>query len=664
MPSRKELANAIRALSMDAIQKAKSGHPGAPMGMADIAEVLWRGFLKHNPKDPKWVDRDRFVLSNGHGSMLIYSLLHLTGYDLSMDDIKQFRQLHSKTAGRPEYGYAPGIETTTGPLGQGITNAVGMAIAEQTLAAQFNRPGHDIVDHHTYCFLGDGCLMEGISHEACSLAGTLKLGKLIAFYDDNGISIDGEVDGWFTDDTAKRFDAYGWHVIRDIDGHDADAVEKAVKEAQAETGKPSLLICKTVIGFGSPNKAGTSGCHGSPLGDDEIAATRKNLGWNYAPFEIPADIYAAWNATEKGSEVESQWDAKFAAYQAQFPELAAEFKRRMNGELSADWKTVSENYIRELQANPAKVATRKASQNTLEAFGKVIPEFMGGSADLAPSNLTTWSGSVPLNEDKAGNYIHYGVREFGMSAIMNGIALHGGFIPYGATFLMFMEYARNAVRMAALMKIRSIFVYTHDSIGLGEDGPTHQPVEQIASLRMTPNMHTWRPCDQVEAAAAWKSAIERQDGPSCLIFSRQGLAQQERTEEQLALIAKGGYILKDCAGQPELILIATGSEMGITVAAYEQLTAQGRKVRVVSMPSTEIFDSQDADYRQSVLPREVTARVAVEAGIADFWYKYVGLDGRIVGMHSFGESAPAEELFKEFGFTVENVVANASALLN
>lgn len=664
MPSRKELANAIRALSMDAIQKAKSGHPGAPMGMADIAEVLWRGFLKHNPKDPKWVDRDRFVLSNGHGSMLIYSLLHLTGYDLSMDDIKQFRQLHSKTAGHPEYGYAPGIETTTGPLGQGITNAVGMAIAEQTLAAQFNRPGHDIVDHHTYCFLGDGCLMEGISHEACSLAGTLKLGKLIAFYDDNGISIDGEVDGWFTDDTAKRFDAYGWHVIRDIDGHDADAVEKAVKEAQAETGKPSLLICKTVIGFGSPNKAGTSGCHGSPLGDDEIAATRKNLGWNYAPFEIPADIYAAWNATEKGSEVESQWDAKFAAYQAQFPELAAEFKRRMNGELSADWKVVSENYIRELQANPAKVATRKASQNTLEAFGKVIPEFMGGSADLAPSNLTTWSGSVPLNEDKAGNYIHYGVREFGMSAIMNGIALHGGFIPYGATFLMFMEYARNAVRMAALMKIRSIFVYTHDSIGLGEDGPTHQPVEQIASLRMTPNMHTWRPCDQVEAAAAWKSAIERQDGPSCLIFSRQGLAQQERTDEQLALIAKGGYILKDCAGQPELILIATGSEIGITVAAYEQLTAQGRKVRVVSMPSTEIFDSQDADYRQSVLPREVTARVAVEAGIADFWYKYVGLDGRIVGMHSFGESAPAEELFKEFGFTVENVVANASALLN
>ncbi len=596
--------------------------------------------------------------------MLIYSLLHLTGYDLSMDDIKQFRQLHSKTAGHPEYGYAPGIETTTGPLGQGITNAVGMAIAEQTLAAQFNRPGHDIVDHHTYCFLGDGCLMEGISHEACSLAGTLKLGKLIAFYDDNGISIDGEVDGWFTDDTAKRFDAYGWHVIRDIDGHDADAVEKAVKEAQAETGKPSLLICKTVIGFGSPNKAGTSGCHGSPLGDDEIAATRKNLGWNYAPFEIPADIYAAWNATEKGSEVESQWDAKFAAYQAQFPELAAEFKRRMNGELSADWKVVSENYIRELQANPAKVATRKASQNTLEAFGKVIPEFMGGSADLAPSNLTTWSGSVPLNEDKAGNYIHYGVREFGMSAIMNGIALHGGFIPYGATFLMFMEYARNAVRMAALMKIRSIFVYTHDSIGLGEDGPTHQPVEQIASLRMTPNMHTWRPCDQVEAAAAWKSAIERQDGPSCLIFSRQGLAQQERTEEQLALIAKGGYILKDCAGQPELILISTGSEIGITVAAYEQLTAQGRKVRVVSMPSTEIFDSQDADYRQSVLPREVTARVAVEAGIADFWYKYVGLDGRIVGMHSFGESAPAEELFKEFGFTVENVVANASALLN
>lgn len=665
MPSRKELANAIRVLSMDAVQKANSGHPGAPMGMADIAEVLWRDFLKHNPSNPAWADRDRFVLSNGHGSMLIYSLLHLTGYDLSIDDLKQFRQLHSRTPGHPEYGYAPGVETTTGPLGQGITNAVGMAMAEKALAAQFNRPGHDIVDHFTYCFLGDGCLMEGISHEACSLAGTLGLGKLVAFYDDNGISIDGHVEGWFTDDTAMRFESYGWHVVRAVDGHDAAAIKAAVEEAQAVTDKPSLIICKTIIGFGSPNKSGSHDCHGSPLGDKEIAAAREFLGWKEAPFVIPADIYAEWDAKEKGQAQEHNWDAKFAAYRAAFPELAAEFERRViKGELPADWAEKSQAFIEHLQANPAKIASRKASQNALEAFGKLLPEFMGGSADLAPSNLTMWSGSKSLTgADMDGNYIHYGVREFGMSAIMNGIALHGGFIPYGATFLMFMEYARNALRMAALMKQRSIFVYTHDSIGLGEDGPTHQPVEQIASLRLTPNMSTWRPCDQVESAVAWKYAIERQDGPSSLIFSRQNLTQMDRSSEQLANIARGGYVLKDCAGTPELIFIATGSEVELAMQAAEQLTAEGRQVRVVSMPATDVFDKQDAAYRESVLPAAVTARVAVEAGIADFWYKYVGFGGRIVGMTTFGESAPAELLFKEFGFTVENVVAKAKEIL-
>lgn len=665
MPSRKELANAIRVLSMDAVQKANSGHPGAPMGMADIAEVLWRDFLKHNPSNPAWADRDRFVLSNGHGSMLIYSLLHLTGYDLSIDDLKQFRQLHSRTPGHPEYGYAPGVETTTGPLGQGITNAVGMAMAEKALAAQFNRPGHDIVDHFTYCFLGDGCLMEGISHEACSLAGTLGLGKLVAFYDDNGISIDGNVEGWFTDDTAMRFESYGWHVVRAVDGHDAAAIKAAVEEAQAVTDKPSLIICKTIIGFGSPNKSGSHDCHGSPLGDKEIAAAREFLGWKEAPFVIPADIYAEWDAKEKGQAQEHNWDAKFAAYRAAFPELAAEFERRViKGELPADWAEKSQAFVEHLQANPAKIASRKASQNALEAFGKLLPEFMGGSADLAPSNLTMWSGSKSLTgADMGGNYIHYGVREFGMSAIMNGIALHGGFIPYGATFLMFMEYARNALRMAALMKQRSIFVYTHDSIGLGEDGPTHQPVEQIASLRLTPNMSTWRPCDQVESAVAWKYAIERQDGPSSLIFSRQNLTQMDRSSEQLANIARGGYVLKDCAGTPELIFIATGSEVELAMQAAEQLTAEGRQVRVVSMPATDVFDKQDAAYRESVLPAAVTARVAVEAGIADFWYKYVGFGGRIVGMTTFGESAPAELLFKEFGFTVENVVAKAKEIL-
>ena len=663
MSSRKELANAIRALSMDAVQKANSGHPGAPMGMADIAEVLWRDYLNHNPTNPHWADRDRFVLSNGHGSMLIYSLLHLTGYDLPMRELENFRQLHSKTPGHPEYGYTPGVETTTGPLGQGIANAVGFAIAERTLAAQFNRPGHDIVDHHTYAFMGDGCMMEGISHEVCSLAGTLKLGKLTAFYDDNGISIDGHVDGWFTDDTALRFEAYGWHVVRNVDGHNPDAIKAAIEEARKVTDKPSLLMCKTVIGFGSPNKAGTHDVHGAALGAAEVAATRERLGWKYAAFEIPQDIYAQWDAREAGQAKEAAWNDKFAAYARAFPELAAEFKRRMNGELPADWKADAKAFVEKLQANPANIASRKASQNALEAFGKVLPEFLGGSADLAPSNLTMWSGSKALNVDPAGNYIHYGVREFGMTAITNGIALHGGFLPYSATFLMFVEYARNAVRMAALMKLRNVFVYTHDSIGLGEDGPTHQPVEQLASLRVTPNMSTWRPCDQVESAVAWQYGIERNDGPTTLVFSRQNLTQQPRTAEQLANVYRGGYVLKDCAGTPDVILIATGSEVGITVEAADKLTAAGRKVRVVSMPSTDAFDKQDAAYRESVLPAAVTARMAVEAGIADYWYKYVGLNGAIVGMTTFGESAPAEQLFAEFGFTVDNVVAKAQALL-
>ncbi|MBO1391353.1 transketolase [Vibrio cholerae] len=664
MSSRKQLANAIRALSMDGVQKANSGHPGAPMGMADIAEVLWRSHLNHNPQNPNWADRDRFVLSNGHGSMLIYSLLHLSGYELSIDDLKNFRQLHSKTPGHPEYGYAPGIETTTGPLGQGITNAVGMAIAEKALAAQFNKPGHDIVDHFTYVFMGDGCLMEGISHEACSLAGTLGLGKLIAFWDDNGISIDGHVEGWFSDDTPKRFEAYGWHVIPAVDGHDADAINAAIEAAKAETSRPTLICTKTIIGFGSPNKAGSHDCHGAPLGNDEIKAAREFLGWEYAPFEIPADIYAAWDAKQAGASKEAAWDEKFAAYAKAYPAEAAEYKRRVAGELPANWEAATSEIIANLQANPANIASRKASQNALEAFGKLLPEFMGGSADLAPSNLTMWSGSKSLTaEDFSGNYIHYGVREFGMTAIINGIALHGGFVPYGATFLMFMEYARNAMRMAALMKVQNIQVYTHDSIGLGEDGPTHQPVEQIASLRMTPNMSTWRPCDQVESAVAWKLAIERKDAPSALIFSRQNLAQQPRSAEQVANIAKGGYILKDCAGQPELILIATGSEVELAVAAYEQLSAEGKAVRVVSMPSTDTFDKQDAAYREAVLPAAVTKRIAIEAGIADFWYKYVGFGGRIIGMTSFGESAPAGELFKLFGFTTENVVKQAKELL-
>ena len=665
MSTRQQLANAIRFLSMDSVQKAKSGHPGAPMGMADIAEVLWRDFLHHNPTNPQWANRDRFVLSNGHGSMLIYSLLHLSGYDVSIEDLKQFRQLHSKTPGHPEFGYTPGVETTTGPLGQGITNAVGMAIAEKTLAGQFNRDGHNIVDHHTYVFLGDGCLMEGISHEACSLAGTLGLGKLIAFYDDNNISIDGHVDGWFTDDTQKRFEAYGWQVIPAIDGHNPAQIIEAIKQAQAETNKPTLIICKTIIGFGSPNKSNSHDCHGAPLGDEEIALTRKALNWDYAPFEIPADIYAQWDAKSKGAELEKAWHEKFAAYAKAYPELAAEFTRRIEKKLPADWAKESQAFIAHLQANPASIASRKASQNAIEAYAKVLPELLGGSADLASSNLTLWSGSKPIRatQNVDGNYLNYGVREFGMAAIMNGIALHGGFIPYGATFLMFMEYAHNAIRMAALMKQRSLFVFTHDSIGLGEDGPTHQPVEQTSALRLIPNLNTWRPCDQVESAIAWKAAIERTDGPSALIFTRQNLAQMDRTSEQLANVARGAYVLKDCAGTPDLIFIATGSEVELAVKAAEQLTAEGKKIRVVSMPSTNVFDKQDEAYREAVLPGAVTKRVAVEAGIADFWYKYVGFNSRIVGMNSFGESAPADQLFKLFGFTVDNVVAKAKEIL-
>lgn len=663
MSSRRELANAIRALSMDAVQKAKSGHPGAPMGMADIAEVLWRDFLKHNPTNPAWLDRDRFILSNGHGSMLLYSLLHLTGYDLPIEELKNFRQLHSKTPGHPEIGYTPGVETTTGPLGQGLANAVGLAIAERTLAAQFNRPDHDIVDHFTYVFMGDGCLMEGISHEVCSLAGTLGLGKLIGFYDHNGISIDGETEGWFTDDTHKRFEAYNWHVVGEIDGHDADAVKAAIQEAQSVTDKPSLIICRTVIGFGSPNKAGKEEAHGAALGEEEVALTRKQLGWNYPAFEIPKEIYQQWDAKQAGAEREKAWNNKLAAYKQAYPELAAEYERRMNGGMPANWEAETAKFIAELQANPQKIASRKASQNALEAYGKLLPEFLGGSADLAPSNLTIWSGSKSIKDDPAGNYIHYGVREFGMTAIGNGIAHHGGFVPYTATFLMFVEYARNAARMAALMKARQIMVYTHDSIGLGEDGPTHQPVEQIASLRVTPNMSVWRPCDQVETAIAWQAAIERHHGPTALILSRQNLAQPERTAEQVANIKRGGYVLKECDGTPDIILIATGSEVEITLGAATKLTTGGHKVRVVSLPSTDLFDAQDAAYRESVLPSAVKARVAVEAGIADYWYKYVGLDGAIVGMTTFGESAPAEKLFAEFGFTVENIVSHAEALL-
>ncbi len=655
MSSRRELANAIRALSMDAVQKANSGHPGAPMGMADIAEVLWNDHMNHNPANPDWVDRDRFVLSNGHGSMLIYSLLHLTGYELSIDDLQDFRQLHSKTPGHPEYGYAPGVETTTGPLGQGISNAIGMALAEQTLAAQFNRPGHEIVDHYTYTFLGDGCMMEGVSHESCSLAGTLGLGKLIAFWDDNGITIDGEAEGWFTDNTPARFEAYGWHVVADVDGHDPDAINSAIQAAKAETEKPSLICCKTTIGFGSPNLAGSHDCHGAPLGADEVAATREQLGWQHDAFVIPEAVYNGWDAKTAGVDAEATWNDKFRAYESAHPELAAEFQRRMAGDLPASWEADAANFIAEVDAKGESPATRKASQNALNGYGPQLPEFIGGSADLTPSNLTAWSGSKAITDGHSdGNYLSYGVREFGMSAIMNGIALHGGFIPYGGTFLMFSEYARNALRMAALMKLRSIFVYTHDSIGLGEDGPTHQPIEQIPTLRMIPNMDLWRPCDSVETAVAWKAAIEKMDGPTSLIFSRQNLAHQARSAAQIADIARGGYVLADCDGTPDAIVIATGSEVEIAIKAAAE---SGKKVRVVSMPNSKRFDEQDAAYRESVLPAGVTARVAVEAAVTDGWYKYVGLNGKVIGINRFGESAPAGQLFKEFGFTAENVLA-------
>ena len=658
MPSQIELANAIRVLAMDAVQAAKSGHPGAPMGMADIAEVLWNKVLRHNPANPQWPNRDRFVLSNGHGSMLIYSLLHLTGYELTTDDLKNFRQLHSKTPGHPEYGYTPGVETTTGPLGQGLANAVGMAIAEKTLAAHFNREGHGVVDHHTWVFLGDGCLMEGISHEACSLAGTLGLGKLIAVYDDNGISIDGEVEGWFTDDTPQRFAAYGWHVIPIVDGHDPDAIEAAFVAAKAEHNRPTLICCQTVIGKGSPNKQGTEGCHGAPLGDDEIALTREALGWQHPPFEIPDAIREAWDGRAKGASLESEWGAQFDAYRAAHSDLADELLRRLTGALPRDFPQQADAYIDECVVAGADIASRKASQQALNALGPNLPELLGGSADLAGSNLTLWSGASGISsEDASGNYLYYGVREFAMAAIMNGVALHGGFIPYGATFLIFMEYARNAIRMSALMGKRVIYVFTHDSIGLGEDGPTHQPVEQLTALRATPNLHTWRPCDAAESAIAWKQSLMRESGPSALVFSRQTLPAQVKTAEQVAGAHRGGYTLVAEQGPLDAVLIATGSEVGLAVTAAEQLTAAGRGVRVVSMPCAALFDAQEAGYREAVLPSEVLARVAVEAGHTDVWYKYVGLDGRVVGMSTYGESAPAPALYQHFGLTVDNVVA-------
>ena len=664
MSNRRNLANAIRALSMDAVQQANSGHPGAPMGMADIAEVLWNDYLSHNPNNPDWANRDRFVLSNGHGSMLLYSLLHLSGYDLPIEELKNFRQLHSKTAGHPEYGEAPGIETTTGPLGQGLSNAVGMALAEKILGAQYNRPGHDIIDHHTYVFLGDGCLMEGISHEVSSLAGTHKLGKLVAFYDDNGISIDGEVEGWFTDDTPARFEAYGWQVIPNVDGHDADSIKAAIEVARLESDKPTLICCKTIIGFGSPNKEGKEDCHGAPLGADEIALVREKLGWSHGPFEIPEDVYANWNAAAKGTSAESAWQAQFESYRSAHPVLAEELERRLSKTLPEAFIEGAKAYVDACQEKGESPATRKASQNTLDAFGPLLPELLGGSADLAGSNNTIWKGCKDISADDAsGNYLYYGVREFGMAGIMNGIALYGGFINYGATFLVFMEYCRNAVRMAALMKQQSIFVFTHDSIGLGEDGPTHQPIEQLTNLRTTPNLNTWRPCDAVESAMAWKAAIERSDSPSALIFTRQGLPHQPRSAAQVAAIAKGGYTLVDCDGTPDIIFIATGSEVQLAVAAAEVLGNKGQKARVVSMPCCETFEAQDAAYREQVLPAKVRKRVAIEAAHQDYWYKYTGLDGAVIGMSTFGASAPGSQLMELFGFTVDNVVATAESLL-
>ena len=655
-PVFKDLTSAVRALAMDAVQKANSGHPGAPMGMAEIAEVLWIHHLRHNPANPNWADRDRFILSNGHGSMLIYALLHLTGYDLSIEDIKQFRQLHSKTPGHPEYGYTPGVETTTGPLGQGITNAVGMALAEKILASEFNRPGFDIVNHYSYTFLGDGCLMEGISHESCSLAGTLGLGKLICFYDDNGISIDGHVEGWFSDDTPKRFEAYGWHVVSDVNGHDPVAIEAAIAEAKQATGKPSIICCKTVIGMGSPNKAGTHAVHGAALGEEEIAASRASIGWNYPPFEIPKEVYDAWDGRTKGKKIEAEWDQKFNEYTKKYPSESTEFKRRIAGDLPANWREHAENAITQVNEKAETIASRKASQNAIEDLAPALPELVGGSADLAGSNLTLWSGSKGISNETGGNYIYYGVREFGMSAIMNGLSLHGGIIPYGATFLMFSEYARNALRMAALMKIRNLFVFTHDSIGLGEDGPTHQAVEQTATLRYIPNMDVWRPCDSVESTVSWARSIERKDGPSTLIFSRQNLPFQKRNAATIKLIDRGGYVLSEASdGKPQAIIIATGSEIGLAMSAQQALAESGISVRVVSMPCTSLFDRQDQAYKDSVLLNGVK-RVAVEAGTADFWYKYVGLEGAVVGMTTFGESAPAGDLFNHFGFTVDNVV--------
>ncbi len=661
---RRTKANAIRALSMDAVQKAKSGHPGMPMGMADIAEALWSDYLRHNPANPKWADRDRFILSNGHGSMLHYSLLHLAGYDLPIEELKNFRQLHSRTPGHPEYGYAPGIETTTGPLGQGITNGVGMALAEKVLAAQFNRDGHTVVDHHTYVFLGDGCLMEGISHEACSLAGTLGLGKLVTFWDDNGISIDGKVQGWFTDDTPARFRAYGWQVIEDVDGHDSAAIAQAIDEAHADSERPSLICCRTVIGWGSPNKQGKESCHGAPLGDEEIALTREAMGWMHTPFEVPAEVQGAWDATTKGGAREKDWQQRFEAYRADYPQLAAEFERRMAGDLPMDWLEKAEAFVASVDADAKTVATRKASQLALEGFGPILSELIGGSADLAGSNLTLWSGSKRISSDAAsGNYVYFGVREFGMAALCNGIALHGGLIPYSATFLVFADYARNALRMAALMKIRQVFVFTHDSIGLGEDGPTHQPVEHVASLRLIPNMSVWRPCDAVETAVAWRSALERNSGPTSLALSRQNLPHQARDSGQIANIARGGYVLADCEGTPEAIIIATGSEVTLAMDAADALSEKGRRVRVVSMPSTDVFDAQDVAYCEAVLPAAVSARVAVEAGVTSCWLKYVGLDGTVIGIDSFGESAPAEVAFEHFGFTVDNIVASVETIL-
>ena len=666
MVNRRQKANAIRALSMDAVQRAKSGHPGAPMGMADIAEVLWCDHLRHNPKNPKWCDRDRFVLSNGHGSMLLYSLLHLSGYELTIEDLKGFRQLHSKTPGHPEYGYTPGVETTTGPLGQGLANAVGMAIAEKTLAAQFNRPQHRIVDHFTYIFMGDGCLMEGISHEACSLAGTLKLGKLIAFYDDNGISIDGEVQNWFNDDTPKRFEAYGWHVIAAVDGHDSAAVERAIRAAKDESDRPTVICCRTTIGFGAPNKAGTASSHGAPLGEEEVALTRARLEWPHPPFVIPEDIYAAWNAHDAGAAAEREWERRFAAYGQAHPALAAEFSRRVAGELPDAWREKSQKVIAAVNAAAENIASRKASQNALEQFGPLLPELIGGSADLAESNLTLWSQSASIRDTPAGNYIYFGVREFAMSAIVTGIALHGGFKPYGATFLMFSEYARNALRMAALMKIPGIFVFTHDSIGLGEDGPTHQPVEQLACLRLMPRMSVWRPCDGVETAVAWKLAIESADQPFSLAFSRQTLPHQPRNAAQLEAIEKGGYVLRECTGTPEAIIIATGSEVALAIEAAEHLSARPVpvRVRVVSMPSTDRFAAQDSAYRESVLPEAVTARVAVEAGVTALWAGYVGPHGAVVGVDTFGESAPGKDVFQEFNITTEQVVECVERVLS